>query len=142
MKIFFIGLVVVVLAALSSILFLSPSDNAPGVADADVIAQKGLHWHPSLDVYIKGVKQEIPQNLGLGALHQPMHTHEDVPIVHLEFAGIVRSNDIKLGRFFSIWGKDMQSFGTNMRMTVNGKENTEYESYVMQDGDKIELRYD
>ncbi|MHB1086216.1 MAG: hypothetical protein ACYCZ0_00525, partial [Minisyncoccota bacterium] len=74
MKIFFIGLAVIVLAALASILFLSPSDNAPRVADADVIAQKGLHWHPSLEIYVGGVKQEIPQNLGLGAVHQPMHT--------------------------------------------------------------------
>ena len=36
----------------------------------------------------------------------------------------------------------MWSFGTNVKMTVNGKENTEYENYAMQDKDKIELRYE
>ena len=36
----------------------------------------------------------------------------------------------------------MRSFGTNMRMTVNGIENTEYENYQMKDGDTIELRYE
>lgn len=142
MKIFFIGLAVIVLAALASIFFLSPSDKAPRAADASLIAPNGLHWHPSLEIFVGGVKQEIPQNLGLGTVHQPMHTHDDLPIVHLEFAGVVRNNDIKLGRFFTMWQKDMRSFGTNMRMTVNGQENTEFENYTMRDGDKIELHYE
>jgi len=47
-----------------------------------------------------------------------------------------------LENFFRNWGKDMRSFGANMRMTVNGVENTEFENYMMRDGDKIELRYD
>ncbi len=142
MKIFFIGLAAIVLAALASIIFLSPSDKAPRATDADVIASGGLHWHPSLEIYIGGVKQEIPQNLGLGAVHQPMHTHDDLPIVHLEFAGAVKDADIKLGRFFDIWGKDMRAFGSNMRMTVNGVDNAEYEQYIMRDKDVIELHYD
>jgi hypothetical protein len=29
-----------------------------------------------------------------------------------------------------------------LKMTVNGKENTEYENYIMQDKDKIELRFE
>jgi hypothetical protein len=36
----------------------------------------------------------------------------------------------------------MKSFGSNMRMTVNGKDNFDFENYVMQDKDKIELFYD
>jgi topoisomerase-4 subunit A len=36
----------------------------------------------------------------------------------------------------------IQSFGTNMKMTVNEEENTEYENYIMQDKDKIEIRYE
>ena len=36
----------------------------------------------------------------------------------------------------------MLSFGANMKMTVNGKENTEYENYIMRDKDKIELRFE
>ena len=35
----------------------------------------------------------------------------------------------------------MRSFGTDMKMTVNGEENTEYDNYVMRDKDKIELRF-
>ncbi len=111
-------------------------------SDPSVISRSGLHWHPTLTIYVKGEKFEIPQNIGLGAVHSPMHTHDDLPIIHLEYSGIVREKDAMLGQFFKNWGRDMRSFGTNMRMTVNGEENTEYENYIMRDGDKIELRYE
>ena len=72
-----------------------------------------------------------------------MHTHDASGVIHLEFArGPVRQDDVKLSQFFYMWGKDMRSFGGNMRMMVNGVENTEYENYMMQDGDKIELHYE
>ncbi|MBM3261316.1 hypothetical protein FJY93_02755 [Candidatus Kaiserbacteria bacterium] len=130
-----IGIVAVIAALFAWSAFLQPSDP-------DVIARRGLHSHPQLAIYVKGEKVEIPQNIGLGAVHQPMHTHEDLPLIHLEFQGVVRKGDIMLGQFFKIWGKDMRQFGSNMRMTVNGKENTEYENYIMRDNDKIELQYD
>ena len=110
--------------------------------DPNLISAKGIHWHPELVIYVKGEKIEIPQNIGLGAVHQPVHTHEDLPLIHLEFQGLVRKQDIILGQFFKNWGKDIRSFGMNMKMTVNGQENTEYENYEMKDGDKIELRYE
>lgn len=120
----------------------------------DVLSQNGLHWHPLLTIYVKGEKVDIPQNIGIGPAYTSMptfdsamrmtamHTHEDVPIIHLEFSGVVRKEDVMLGSFFRIWGREMHSLGTDVRMTVNGKENTEYENYVMHDADKIELRYD
>lgn len=132
-----IGSIVVALLLGSTWLSRSLQSNNP-----DVLSQSGLHWHPLLEIYVKGEKVEIPQNIGLGTTHLPVHTHEDLPIIHLEFSGVVRKEDAMLGEFFKSWERDMRSFGTNMRMTVNGKENTEYEKYVMHDGDKIELRYD
>jgi hypothetical protein len=114
-------------------------------SDPNIVSQRGFHWHPTLTIYVKGEKQEIPANIGIGAQHQPMHTHpEDATagVIHLEFAGAAKRGDLMLGQFFKNWGKDMRSFGTNMKMTVNGKENTEYENYVIQEKDKIELRYE
>lgn len=124
-------------------------------SDPDVISSSAIHWHPQLAIYVKGQQIEIPQNLGIGPQfagtrgYDPqmqmaaMHTHEDLPLIHLEFMnGPVYKEDVALGQFFKIWGKDMRSFGPNIHMTVNGKENTEYENYVMHDGDRIELRYD
>jgi len=72
----------------------------------------------------------------------PVHTHDSTGVIHLEMSGLIRKENITLGQFFKVWGKDIRSFGTNMTMTVNGKENTEYENYLMQDKDKIELRYE
>ena len=110
--------------------------------DPNIVATGGIHWHPQLEIYVKGEKQNIPQNIGLGAVHQPVHTHEDLPLLHLEFSGRVTKDDIRLGNFFRNWGKDMNEFGTNMKMAVNGKENMEFGDYVMRDKDQIELNFD
>ena len=108
----------------------------------DTVSRNGLHWHPQLEIYVKGEKVEIPESLGLGAVHNPVHTHDDLPVVHLEFGGIVRTEDITLGKFFEIWGRDLRSFGEHPHMTVNGTVNTEYDAFVMRAGDRIELGYD
>ena len=109
---------------------------------SNAVSQDGLHWHPTLEIFVKGEKIEIPESLGLGAVHKPMHTHEDLPVIHLEFSGVVHEKDLMLGQFFKNWERDMNSFGTNMSMTVNGETNTQYGKYVMRDGDRIELRYE
>ncbi len=111
-------------------------------SDPSTIARSGLHWHPQLAIYVKGEKVEIPQNIGIGGVHQAMHTHSDLPVIHVESGGVVKEKDVMLGRFFTVWGKDFNAFGSTITMTVNGKANTELQNYVMQDGDKIELRYD
>ena len=120
------------------------SATRPPIPESDIVSRDAFHWHPELAIYVKGVKQEIPENIGLGAVHQPIHTHDDSGqgIVHMEFQGLVQKQNATLGQFFKNWGKDMRSFGANMKMTVNGEENTEYENYIMRDKDKIELYFD
>jgi len=120
----------------------------------DIISARGLHWHPMLEIYVRGERVEIPKDLGVGLQYAGMptydpnmrmtaiHTHDDLPAIHLEFQGVVRKEDILLGTFFRIWGKDMRSFGENMRMTVDGIENKEYERHAMRDGERIELHFD
>lgn len=110
--------------------------------EAALVARNGLHWHPKLEIYVNGEKIEIPEGVGLGAVHLPMHTHDDLPIIHLEFSGRVVEDDLRLGNFFRNWGRDMRSFGENMHMTVNGETSTEYENYILRDGDRVELHYD
>ncbi len=119
--------------------------SQPETLESEIVSRSGFHWHPELTIYVKGEKQEIPANIGIGAIHQPIHTHDDDSsqgIIHMEFQGLVRREDTTLGRFFKNWGKDMRSFGPNMKMTVNGVESTEYENYVMHDKNTIELRFD
>ncbi len=117
--------------------------NKPKIPESDVVSRNGLHWHPELTIYVKGEKQALPSSLGIsGSYMAPVHTHESDGVIHLEFQGLVQKKDITLGQFFKSWGKDINSFGTNMKMTVNGKESTELGNYIMQDKDKIELKYE
>lgn len=112
------------------------------VNNPDLVAMSGLHWHAHLSIIVAGKEVPIPANIGLGAAEMALHTHDAGGSIHMEFSGTVRKQDLTLGQFFRVWGKDMRSFGSNMRMTVNGKENVEYEQYEMRDGDTIELQYD
>ena len=157
-------------AIAAALLLLGFWITVPERSGSDLVAPGAIHWHPRLTIYVNGEQVPIPENIGIGAQYAgtrgydpqmgmaAMHTHEDLPLIHLEFMrGPVYAEDITLGRFFQIWNKDMRSFGENMRpsdergsteasrmnvrMTVNGAPTTEYEGYVMKDGDAIELRY-
>lgn len=114
----------------------------PPILKSDIVSRSGFHWHPELAIYVKGEKQEIPPNIGIGVTHKPIHTHDNTGVIHAELQGITRKQDIALGRFFKNWGKDMRSFGTNIKMVVNGQKNVDYENYVMRDKDKIELNFE
>ena len=128
--------------------------NSLQESDPNIISTQGVHWHPQIEVYVKGEKQEIPANIGIGPQYASMptfdvsmrmtamHTHEPDGTIHLEFPARVTKEDTTLGNFFRIWGKDFMSFGSSVTMTVNGEENTKLENYEMKDGDKIELRYE
>ena len=142
-KIVIVISLLVVGAIVGSGYYLQKLDLGGVKDDTTYVSKKGLHWHPEISIYIKGVKIDLPANLGVKALSMaPVHTHEPDGVIHLEFMGLVRTSDIMLGQFFKSWGKDMRSFGTNMKMTVNGKVNTELENYYMKDKDKIVLTFD
>lgn len=148
-KVFIVGAIVILL-----LLGASWWSKSLQSSDPDILSARGLHWHPQLTIYVNGEKRDILANIGIGSQYASMptfdssmrmtamHTHEDMPIIHLEFSGAVRRDDTKLGNFFRIWGKDFMEFGSSVSMTVNGEESTELENYEMKDGDKIELRYE
>lgn len=76
--------------------------KSPDIPDNQVAAREGIHWHPKLTITIKGEKQTIPANIGIGPQYQSnplfdssmgmtaIHTHEDAKdgIIHLEFEGL------------------------------------------------------
>lgn len=153
--------------ALFVILFSFGRDTslAPEKGRADtVVSQRGIHWHPELVIVIKGEKQAIPAAVGIGTQYAShpqydplmrmtnMHTHDASGTLHWEvMRGPVRTEDVLLGQFFSVWGKPFTrscildfcngSEGT-VQMLVNGKENTEFESYEVQDKDNIEIIFE
>ena len=133
---------VVVIIVGSIIAFVWYLATRPSIPEGEILSRSGLHWHHELAIFVKGEKQEIPANIGIGVTHNPVHTHDSSGVIHLEFPGLVRGDDVKLGRFFKVWDRDLMTFGRSVRMIVNGEENVELQNYRMKDGDKIELRYE
>ena len=134
------------------------------VANNDIVSKTGIHWHPQLTIYIKGQKQEIPANIGIGKQYSnskwydPMmdmtdfHTHDNSGTLHWEVMnGPVAKEHVQLKAFFEVWGKTFnanQIFDSKngsegaVKMTVNGQPNTEFENYQVKDKDRIEIRYE
>lgn len=126
-------------------------ETRPPVPESEIISRSGIHWHSKLTITVKGQKQEIPADIGIGATHRPIHTHDSTGVIHLEMQGLVRKDDTKLSQFFKIWGKEFNSncifdkcngYEEKVKMSVNGKKNTEFENYHMKDKDKIEIHYE
>jgi hypothetical protein len=148
-----IGIATILIIAGGALFF--SSQNNTSIPKDQILSETGLHWHPTVTVTIDGKKQEIPANLGIGAaVHGKIHTHDadnKQGIVHIEAQGVVAKDDIKLGNFFRVWGKNFSSTqlfdkkngtGGKVKMLVNGKENKEFQNYHMKDGDKIEIKYE
>lgn len=126
--------------------------SRPSGSNDQVLSRSGLHWHSTLNINILGHAQDIPAGLGLEKLpHNPLHTHDRDNVIHMEYAGLVRNTDLQLGNFFKVWGKKFSKDcildkcsgpEDQLRMFVNGKENSEFESYSMRDGDKLEIIFE
>lgn len=152
-KIIIGGAILTVLLLIGAVFLLSRGEDV-NVPEDQIISRKGIHWHPKLTILIKGEKQEIPADFGLGAIHSPIHTHaadSKEGILHMEMSGLVTKDETKLSQWFQLWGKQFNSScifdkcngsdGT-VKMIVNGQENKEFENYLMKDGDRIEIKYE
>lgn len=116
--------------------FLARGESKP--IAATVVSQNGLHWHAELSVREGGVEVPIPADLGLGAVHNPIHTHDEPGIIHMEFSGRVTEDDLRISNFFRTWGRELPATAV---MMVNGEPKSELGGYIMRDGDKIKLSY-
>lgn len=125
--------------------------NQEPLPEEEIISKGGLHWHPELSISILGEKQKISANIGLGITEKYIHTHDSSGVIHLEFPGRVLKNDIRLASFFDVWGKRFtkdcifdkcRGSEGELKILVNGKENNEFENYLMRDKDKIEIIFE
>ena|SRR3989338_980462 len=147
-----LGGFIIVIVVIGVIWMLSKQSRIP---EDEIVSRNGLHWHPKLTIIIDGKPQEMPANIGIDAtVHQELHTHDkDVEdgTIHMEMEGLVTKDETKLGNFFKIWKKEFNATqifdkkngqGGSVKMMVNGKENKEFENYLMKDNDTIEIRYE
>jgi hypothetical protein len=124
--------------------------TAPRVSSADVESARGVHYHAHLAVSVDGATIPLPPGMGLTPPESPMHVHEADDIIHMEYSGLVKKDDIRLGKFFDLWKQDWTGTSfmghpvdatSTLVMKVNGIETTEYRHYLMRDKDQIELIY-
>jgi hypothetical protein len=149
MKGYVYAFILLALAASAYLLFAGRGAYAEGSVGGP------LHWHSKISIFIDGKAVRIPDNLGLGGgKHLPVHTHEEGDgTVHFEFSqASVPKNQLTVGYFMNdVWGERFSKEcvldycngdGKSARMLVNGRENGDFERYVMADGDEIEIRYE
>lgn len=127
----------------------------------EIISPDGIHWHPELTITIKGEKQVIPNNIGMGMqfagypqydpmmMMTNMHTHDDSGELHWEVMdGPVEKDDVRLAQLFAVWGKKFTSscifeycdgLDGKLEFKVNGEINQDFENYLVKDKDKIEI---
>ena len=105
-----------------------------------------IHYHATVLIYYLGEQMTIPPGVGLeGDCIHPVHTHDETNLVHVDYP---KKYPFTLGDFFNRWGyifnkkqfANIRTFdGYTIRVEVNGKENKEYERYVLKDKDRIRI---
>lgn len=127
--------------------------TAPKLSTEGLVSTKEVHWHVRLTIRVRGQDVDIPAAIGIpvgvpNAHPQHMHTHAADHIIHIEKLPPVYEKDLRLGNFFQVWGKQLSSTcvvdtctqgDEHVKMTVNGKENTLFENYLLHDGDQVEI---
>lgn len=145
-------ILLIVGAVLAGGYFFFSNAEFESIDESQIISRSGIHWHSDLSIYINGEPQTIPANLGLtGRRHATMHTHDTTGEIHIEPSGLVTIDSITVKEFFEIWGEEFNSQcilvncngpDGQVKMTVNGQENLEFENYSMRDRDRIEIRFE
>ena len=106
-----------------------------------------LHYHVDLKIIIDGEEFFIPSDIGVEKnLMRAVHTHDSSGHVHIE--GPCK-RDFILGDFFKIWQKNFDSqciFNScvdkgELKMSVNGVENKEFNNLVLKDKQEILVEY-
>ena len=159
-------IVVIALLIIWGIMALIPEKNVTGL-NVDLsgksvnIPAGAVHWHPKLTIKIDGENINIPANIGVSIGNvvdtqlssmrmSPTHTHETDGTIHLENNNPGKKPEtLALGYFFYVWDKQFNSSCIfeycidkgELKMYVNGKENNEFENYIMRDKDDIILEY-
>jgi len=136
----------IALIVIFGFIFFSTSDgNITSATVIEGIPNGPIHWHPILKIIIDGKSIEIPDGVGG---HQPIHTHDNTGTLHME-SNRPTATTVVLGYFFKVWDKkfskdcifDYCTDKGTLKMTVNGKENTDFENYFMREGDNIVIEY-
>jgi hypothetical protein len=117
-----------------AILYQPPTAMAISGIECDRAEQLNYHVHAHLDIFVNGVHQQIPSDIGI--LSSPsclywLHTHSDDGLLHVEAPG---TREFTVGQFLDIWQQTHNS--TALFDTVSNMPAT---AYV--DGERFEGEY-
>jgi len=162
------GIIIVLVIFIFGLLLWKSFDNIEKTAlnvavdDKITIPLGSVHWHPKFTIKIDDELMVIPNDIGYGTgrivdTHlsgmrmSPTHTHESDGTIHIENKNpSSKPETLTLGYFFYVWDKEFSStcifdYCTDkgvLTMYVNGQENTEFQNYIMRDGDEILIEYE
>jgi hypothetical protein len=116
-----------------------------------------MHFHPHLNLMIKGKPVTLPSQIGIDqslwkdhsldqyGMHAmsngmsgmaPLHTHDASGTIHVESNA---NRNYTLGEFLNIWG-GLDNTGKTVKAAVDGKPVSDYRSIILRDGEKINLQ--
>jgi hypothetical protein len=109
-----------------------------------------LHIHANLQIFVAGIQEPVPADIGLASgVESPLHTHDASGVIHIESAD--PSFRPTLGEFFDVWGVRMSSTclggycdagDRQLRAYVNGEEVTgDPRSIRLQDHDVVVVTF-
>ena len=138
---------IAVVAVLLVGLFLYPKLTAP--KNSNTANAKGApclvpnlplsqHIHPELTILVNGVKEMLPQNVGLLDCERALHTHDDTGVIHVESQD---KREYTLGDFFSVWKKSIEREGYTVLVTADGEPVSDPAGLKFKDGQKILISY-
>jgi hypothetical protein len=110
----------------------------------------GEHFHPLLEIYVRGERIPVPANIGIDPAQPPeimagLHTHDTSGTIHNE-AGTGST----LGQFFAVWGVPFSptqlgpheaSGKERLQMWVDGEPSDAYGDLELADGQEIVVAF-
>ena len=130
--------VIIAVAAASiagAILYQPPTAMAISGIECNRAEQLNYHIHSGLDVFVNGVQQQVPSNIGI--LSSPsclywLHTHSANGIIHIEAP---ETREFLLGQFIDVWEQTL----TNSTAFFDSVSDMPVTAYV--DGQRFEGDY-
>jgi hypothetical protein len=127
--------VIIAVAAASiagAILYQPPTAMAISGIECNRSEQLNYHIHSGLDVFVNGVQQQVPSNIGI--LSSPsclywLHTHSANGIIHIEAP---ETREFLLGQFIDVWEQTL----TNSTAFFDSVSDMPVTAYV--DGQRFE----
>lgn len=104
-----------------------------------------VHYHAQLHIQVDKTPVAIPADIGITNCMHPVHTHDDSGLIHIDYKN---PYPFTLDDFFTLWGvvftkdqvaKYRTADGYRINLSVNGRENHDFEKYVLQDNDTIDI---